>query len=142
MDRQSVNPRWRLSPESRSHSGSSTDTVLTPRRAVEAIAPSRPRLIAKLQPERLPAGQIRRRRLLEAVSGGIQGGPLTLLSAVAGSGKTVLAASWAAARPVPWPVAWLTLDSSDNLPVRFWAYVIDSLRRAGLDLAGLQEQLD
>ncbi|MFL6161088.1 MAG: LuxR C-terminal-related transcriptional regulator [Jatrophihabitantaceae bacterium] len=76
------------------------------------------------------------------MSAGIQGGPLTLLSAVAGSGKTVLAASWAATRPVPWPVAWLTLDSSDNLPVRFWAYVVDSLRRAGLDLAGLQEQLD
>lgn len=52
--------------------------------------------------------------------------PLVLLSASAGSGKTTLLAAWASQRPHP--VAWLSLDSLDNDPLRFWSAVMMALR--------------
>jgi LuxR family maltose regulon positive regulatory protein len=51
----------------------------------------------------------------------------TLVSAPAGCGKTALLASWLTELP-PGRWSWLTLDSRDNDPVRFWAYVIEALR--------------
>ena len=54
---------------------------------------------------------------------------LTLLSAPAGFGKTTLVNEWIAARnecQAPLPVAWVSLDTGDNDPVRFWRYVITS----------------
>ncbi|HEX6300468.1 MAG TPA: LuxR C-terminal-related transcriptional regulator [Acidimicrobiia bacterium] len=53
---------------------------------------------------------------------------LVLLSAPAGFGKTSLLAEWA--RDSDRPVAWLSLDSGDNDPVRFWRHVAASLDRA------------
>jgi LuxR family maltose regulon positive regulatory protein len=51
--------------------------------------------------------------------------PLTLLSAPAGFGKTVAMASWAAT--LPHPVAWVSLDASENDPMQFWTYVLTAL---------------
>lgn len=51
--------------------------------------------------------------------------PLTLVSASAGFGKTTLIAEWA--RTQPYPLAWLTLDSNDNEPSRFWGYSLTAL---------------
>ncbi len=51
---------------------------------------------------------------------------LTLLSAPAGYGKTTLLSECAA--HCGRPVAWLTLDSSDNDPVRFWSYVVAAMQ--------------
>jgi LuxR family transcriptional regulator, maltose regulon positive regulatory protein len=51
---------------------------------------------------------------------------LTLVSAGAGWGKTTLLASWAARQAGR--AAWVSLDSSDNAPVRFWRVVITALR--------------
>ena len=64
---------------------------------------------------------------------------LTLLSAPAGAGKTVLASSWAAevAGGGELTLAWLTLDDGDERPGVFWAYVIESLAGAGVDVAGV-----
>ncbi|MFZ2383526.1 MAG: LuxR C-terminal-related transcriptional regulator [Candidatus Nanopelagicales bacterium] len=56
---------------------------------------------------------------------------LTLIQAAAGSGKTVLAAQLA--DELRNPVAWVTLDSTDNDPVVLISTVMDSLSRAGLD---------
>ncbi|MGV1037176.1 MAG: LuxR C-terminal-related transcriptional regulator [Candidatus Nanopelagicales bacterium] len=56
---------------------------------------------------------------------------LTLIQAAAGSGKTVLAAQLA--DELRNPVAWATLDSTDNDPVVLISTVMDSLSRAGLD---------
>ncbi len=50
-----------------------------------------------------------------------------LLSAPAGFGKTTVVSQWLADRRVHGqgpPVAWLSLDESDNDPVRFWRYVM------------------
>src|SRR5207249_1922317 len=46
----------------------------------------------------------------------------------AGWGKTTLLAEWAADSREQRPFAWLTLDRSDNDPVRFWGYAIEALR--------------
>jgi LuxR family maltose regulon positive regulatory protein len=66
--------------------------------------------------------------------------PVTLVSAGAGWGKTMLVSAWARTTKVP--VAWLNLDRHDNEPQLFWAYVVAALRAAGLidpdnPLAGL-----
>lgn len=47
---------------------------------------------------------------------------LTLISAPAGSGKTVLLCQWVAHHTLP--VAWLSLAQEENDPVRFWSYVV------------------
>ena len=66
---------------------------------------SRPRLIDRIRPQR----------------------KLTLVSAPAGFGKTTLLAEWVAALPTR-PVAWVSLDPSDNDPAVFWAYLITALQ--------------
>src|ERR1700750_2887191 len=59
-------------------------------------------------------------RLDEALSRG-----LVLVCAPAGYGKTSLLASWA--RHSRNPVAWLSLDASDNDPARFWRHAVAAL---------------
>jgi LuxR family maltose regulon positive regulatory protein len=51
-----------------------------------------------------------------------------LVRAPAGWGKSTLVAAWAQSAAEPRPFAWLALDASDDDPVRFWTYVIESLR--------------
>src|SRR5205823_982598 len=50
---------------------------------------------------------------------------LVLVCAPAGYGKTSLLASWA--RHCKEPVAWLSLDASDNDPARFWRHAVAAL---------------
>lgn len=63
---------------------------------------------------------VSRPRLTARINAGIQG-PLTLLSAPAGFGKTQLLAEWATESI--YSVAWLTLSSEDNDYVRFFRYL-------------------
>ncbi len=51
---------------------------------------------------------------------------LTLLAAPPGYGKTTLLSIWARKRDLP--VAWLSLDSEDNDPSRFFQYLIAALQ--------------
>ena len=89
-----------------------------------------PLLVPKLRPPRRAASLVTRPRLLARLDAGLDG-KLTLLSAPAGFGKTTLVSQWIAERsthqsdqhPLP-PVAWVSLDSGDNDPVRFWRYVM------------------
>jgi len=54
--------------------------------------------------------------------------PLTLVSAPAGFGKTMLLSSWAQSRPASNAVvAWVSLDAEDNDPQLFWTYVLSAL---------------
>ena len=53
---------------------------------------------------------------------------LTLIGAPAGSGKTSLLSAWHADPREHRPFAWISLDSADNDPVRFWDGVIAALR--------------
>jgi LuxR family maltose regulon positive regulatory protein len=54
---------------------------------------------------------------------------LTLISAPAGYGKTTLVVAWLHQLPAG-HCGWLSLDENDNDPVRFWVYVIATLRTA------------
>lgn len=60
--------------------------------------------------------------------------PLTVIVAPAGWGKTTLLAQWSETVGDRPPVAWVTLDDSDNDPVRFWTYVVTALQHRGVDV--------
>jgi LuxR family maltose regulon positive regulatory protein len=54
--------------------------------------------------------------------------PLTLVSAPAGFGKTMLLSCWTQSLPANHPlVAWVSLDEEDNDPRLFWTYVLSAL---------------
>jgi LuxR family transcriptional regulator, maltose regulon positive regulatory protein len=93
-----------------------------------------PVLPSTFLPAGLPEGLIRRSRLIGRLARGVREKPLTTLSAPPGAGKTVLAASWAAAPDVPWPVAWLTIDDAVDEPDQFWPYLLESLHHTGVVL--------
>jgi LuxR family transcriptional regulator, maltose regulon positive regulatory protein len=73
------------------------------------------------------ANSVARQRLFDRLEAGLRD-KLTLISAPAGFGKTTLFSAWretAAGRALP--VGWVSLDSADNDPLRFWSYVITAL---------------
>jgi LuxR family maltose regulon positive regulatory protein len=78
------------------------------------IPPDRPGLVA--------------RAALVSLLSGAEHTRLTMLSAPAGSGKTTLLQQWHLGAPASQPFAWLSLDPSDDDPVRFWTCVIAALR--------------
>jgi LuxR family transcriptional regulator, maltose regulon positive regulatory protein len=53
---------------------------------------------------------------------------LTVVAAPPGCGKTTLLGMWRELEQRSRPVAWVTLDDSDNDPVAVWAYVVEALR--------------
>jgi LuxR family maltose regulon positive regulatory protein len=61
---------------------------------------------------------------------------LTLLDAPPGWGKTTLLTAWNANPLESRRFAWLALEAADNDPVRFWTYVIESLRTVWPDIGG------
>jgi LuxR family maltose regulon positive regulatory protein len=90
-----------------------------------AIPPPRPALIP-------------RPRLAERLNQGlVQGCKLALVSAPAGFGKTTLVSHWA--QQAEQPVAWLSLDESDNDLIRFLSYFIAALQTIDAQIGqGLQ----
>jgi len=66
-----------------------------------------------------------RPRLIARLNEGLHG-RLTLISAPAGFGKTTLLSEWIAGRK--WPVAWLSLDESDNDLSQFLTYLVAALQ--------------
>ncbi len=72
-------------------------------------------------------GLVPRPRLAELLDEGLTRG-LVLACAPAGYGKTALVADWA--RRGTRAVAWLSLDTTDNDPARFWRYMVAALDRA------------
>jgi LuxR family maltose regulon positive regulatory protein len=68
---------------------------------------------------------VSRPRLQDLVAQGLRG-PLTLVTAPAGFGKTTLVASYFKDHAVP--AAWLSLDINDNQPERFLRYLIAALQ--------------
>lgn len=99
----------------------------------DPILPSKLLVPACLSPA-LPRVRLQE-RLTEAVQG-----PLTLISAPAGSGKTLLVSTWAADGVTPGPVVWISLDEEDDAPGVFWTYLLAGLRRAGVDVGGIHPQ--
>lgn len=74
-----------------------------------------------------------RARLVKRLQTGLQG-PLTLIAAPAGYGKTTLLGEWRASAGTPPPVAWLSLDAGDNDPVRFLLYLTAALDQVKANL--------
>jgi LuxR family maltose regulon positive regulatory protein len=72
-----------------------------------------------------------RQRLHGLLDEGVQG-PLTLLAAPAGYGKTMLLTSWATEGRRPGPVVWVRAGPGDHQPSRFWAHVLAAVRGAGV----------
>jgi LuxR family transcriptional regulator, maltose regulon positive regulatory protein len=91
-------------------------------------------LATKFSPPRTPQAMISRPRLLDLLDAGA-GGPVTLLAAPAGAGKSALVSSWIAESRPPGPVAWLSLDADDADRRRFWRAVLEALTRATGDEA-------
>ena len=87
------------------------DTIL---RTKLYVPPQRPNLI-------------RRQHLFDRLDAGLQAGhKFTLVSAPAGFGKTTLVSNWA--QQSAEPVAWLSLEESDNNLIRFLTYVVAALQ--------------
>jgi LuxR family maltose regulon positive regulatory protein len=87
-----------------------------------------PLLTTKLYIPPVRRDLVSRPRLIERLNEGLQRGHrLTLVSAPAGYGKTTLLSEWVAT--CGRPVAWLALDSGDNDPARFLAYLIAALQK-------------
>ena len=92
-------------------------------------------LATKLHVPRPRPGFVPRPQLAGRLEEGLARG-LVLVCAPAGSGKTVLLADWAYRENRP--VAWLSLDTGDNDPARFWRYVAAALDRVR---PGIEEQV-
>ncbi len=96
-----------------------------PLKTVESNKPHDPLLATKLHQPRPRSRLVSRSHLIERLQQGMEH-PLTLVSAPAGFGKTTLLAQWLAESGTP--VAWLSLESEDNEPVRFLSYLLVALQ--------------
>ncbi len=88
----------------------------------------RPLLMSKLTVPGLPNEFVERPRLAEILDAGARG-PVTLLTAPPGWGKTVALNSWVRTSRTAVPVAWLTLEPGDG-GSRFWSYLHAALMAA------------
>jgi LuxR family transcriptional regulator, maltose regulon positive regulatory protein len=91
-------------------------------------------LEAKLRPPQTRSAWVMRSRLLEELEHATQRA-VTLIAAPAGYGKTTVVAQWLASDLRPKIVAWISLDTADNDPVRLWTNIATALARAGCDIA-------
>lgn len=95
-----------------------------------------PLLEPKFRTPHIPAMLVKRARLFEKLDTGLER-RLTLLCAPAGFGKTTLAGQWLNERKTQdqFPaVAWVSLESEDSDPIRFWRYVITACQQFHPDL--------
>jgi len=80
---------------------------------------------------------VMRPALFERLSAGYAGG-VTLISAPAGSGKTVLVRSWIEAAGLGERTAWVSVERDERDEQRFWLAVVEALRTA----AGIEGPID
>jgi LuxR family maltose regulon positive regulatory protein len=83
-----------------------------------------------------PAPELKRPRLLDLIERGTDG-PLTLISAPAGSGKTVLIRTWMASATEPDAIAHVALTREHSERRAFWLDVLAAVSRARPELSGL-----
>ncbi|HHY57301.1 MAG TPA: AAA family ATPase [Chloroflexi bacterium] len=84
-------------------------------------------LSTKLHPPPTLPATLPRAHLLERLRAG-QRTPVTIVAAPPGFGKTTLIASWLAQPDAP-PSAWFAIDADDNVPARFFSYLMATLRQ-------------
>ncbi len=78
----------------------------------------------KIQPPRLRIPLVVRPRLIDRLKS-LSHAKLAIISAPAGFGKTTLVGQ--VVQQLKWNAAWLSLDESDNHPVRFWFCVLQAM---------------
>jgi LuxR family transcriptional regulator, maltose regulon positive regulatory protein len=79
-----------------------------------------------------PPSLVARPALFERLSAGLDAG-VTLLSAPAGSGKTVLLRSWIEAEGLGERAAWVSVERDERNPQHFWRSAVDALSGTHLD---------
>jgi LuxR family transcriptional regulator, maltose regulon positive regulatory protein len=77
--------------------------------------------LTKLNIPPLRSRYVSRPQLTEKLEAGVKR-HLTLVRALAGSGKTMLVSEWA--HTCPYPLLWMSLHEADNDSARFWQYLI------------------
>ena len=95
-----------------------------------------PLLSTKLNRPPVPRDWVDRPRLIEQLNHSLQQGPLTLVCASAGFGKTTLVSSWIEGLTAddrggvtpPLSSAWLSLDESDSDLMVFLRYFVSAIR--------------
>lgn len=97
-----------------------------------------PLLTTKLSVPQPRPIRVERNRLVDRLNSGLAG-KVTLISAPAGFGKTTLVAEWLSAQERP--VAWLSLDETDNDPARFLAYLLAALAQIEPNLGQATREL-
>ncbi len=93
-----------------------------------------PLLATKLHIPRPPSQLVRRSHLIERLQQTVER-QLTLVAAPAGFGKTTLLSTWLQEAPVS--TAWVSLDSEDDDPTRFWSYTLTALDAVHLGLGAI-----
>ena len=72
---------------------------------------------------------IERQRLVEVLNAGSDS-QFTLVTAPAGSGKTILVNSWLESRDASQPYAWVSVERGERDPQRFWSALVTKVRQA------------
>jgi LuxR family maltose regulon positive regulatory protein len=116
-----------ISPTERLASASTEAEVEATQRPLLAQrdTPLHPLLAIKLHVPRPRTRLVTRAHLMERLQQGMAC-QLTLISAPAGFGKTMLLTQWLAETRIP--VAWLSLEPEDNDPTHFLSYLIAALQ--------------
>ncbi len=86
-------------------------------------------LPSKFAPPLMRSSLVARPQLIERLDKAVQHHQLTLISAPAGSGKSTLLSSWYTFSSEHMPIAWISLERSDNDPARFWTACILGLQK-------------
>ncbi len=99
------------------------------------ILPQEPLLATKLYIPPTRSDMVARSRLIHQLNTYIRR-KLTLVSAPAGFGKTNLLSAWCeAATSSGWRISWVSLETGDNDPTRFWSYVITALKTSVAEIS-------
>lgn len=93
-------------------------------------------LEAKFRAPLVPPDAVLRRRLVSVLREGVRG-PLTLVSAPAGYGKSLLVAAWAERAQGTSTIVHMSMDDGDVSPLGFWTSLLDGLVRNGVDVEGV-----
>ncbi len=97
------------------------------------MAEALPLIQTKLYRPPLQADLVHRPRLLDALNAHWKIRPLTLISAPAGYGKSVLASMWL--ENCDCPTGWVSLDETDNDLYSFTSYLLAAVKRAFPDIS-------
>lgn len=97
-----------------------------------------PLILTKLRLPFTRPALVARPWLQERIALGLSG-PLTLITAPAGFGKTTLLASYIAGLGMP--IAWLSLDKNDNQEGRFLSYLVAALQEADHAIGSIAAQM-